>query len=261
VTHARRQGLATAGAQAAAVLTVLAAWEGAVRAGRLSQEFVSRPGAVAAEIWRWIVTGELWPHLGATVSAALAGLVLGLGLGAALGLLLALVPLLADLCEPALATLNATPRIVFYPVLALWLGLGIASKIALVVTIVAFVGLFTVLEAVRAVDRTVVAQVRVLGASSAAMLRHVYLPATLVWIAAGLRTSLGFAFVGAILGEYMASMRGLGYLIIGAQHLFQPARVMAGLVVAMALVWALDAGLATLDARWSAWRQESRHEG
>ncbi|MDR7482377.1 MAG: ABC transporter permease [Armatimonadota bacterium] len=257
----RRDGLATVGLQGAVIAAGLAIWEGAVRAGRLSEEFTSRPSAVATEIWRWVATGELWPHLGATVGAALAGLVVGLALGAAVGLLLALAPPLASLCEPALATLNATPRIVFYPLLALWLGLGVASKVALVVTIVLFVGLFNTLGAVREIDRTLVAQVRLLGASPAAMLRHVYLPAALVWIAAGLRTSLGFAFVGTILGEYMASMRGLGHLIIGAQHLFQTSRVMAGLVVAMVLVWLLDAAVARLDARWSVWRQEPRYEG
>lgn len=261
MTARGRQRLTAAAGQAGVVAVALAAWEGGVRAGWLSEEFLSRPTAVGAELWRWVTSGFLWPHLGATLGAAMLGLGLGLGLGVLAGLLLALVPVLGELVEPALATLNAMPRIVFYPVLALWLGLGIASKVALVVTLVFFVGLVNTLGAVREVDRALVAQVRVLGASPAAMLRHLYVPAALVWIAAGLRTSLGFAFVGAILGEYMASMRGLGNVIIGAQNLFQTSRVMAGLVVAVTLAGLLDAALAHLDARWSVWRQEPRHEG
>ncbi len=261
MTSRARGRLATAAGQAGALALVLVAWEGGVRAGWLSEEFVSRPALVGAELWRWVTSGFLWPHLGATLAAALAGLALGLGAGVVVGLVLALVPVLGELVEPALATLNATPRIVFYPLLALWLGLGVASKVALVVTLVFFVGVFNTLGAVREVDRTLVAQVRVLGASPAAMLRHLYLPAALVWIAAGLRTSLGFAFVGAILGEYMASIRGLGNVIIGAQNLFQTSRVMAGLVVAVMLAGLLDAALARLDARWSVWRQEPHYEG
>ncbi|MDR7555871.1 MAG: ABC transporter permease subunit [Armatimonadota bacterium] len=261
MTSRVRGRLATAAGQAGALALVLIAWEGGVRAGWLSEEFVSRPVLVGAELWRWVTSGFLWPHLGATLAAALVGLALGLGAGVVVGLALALVPVLGELVEPALATLNAAPRIVFYPLLALWLGLGVASKVALVVTLVFFVGVFNTLGAVREVDRTLVAQVRVLGASPAAMLRHLYLPAALVWIAAGLRTSLGFAFVGAILGEYMASMRGLGNVIIGAQNLFQTSRVMAGLVVAVTLAGLLDAALARLDARWSVWRQEPHYEG
>jgi NitT/TauT family transport system permease protein len=258
--RARLEAGAVAAIQAALVIGALAAWEGGVRLGWLPEEFLSRPGTVAVEIWRWAATGFIWPHLAATFQAMAVGLVLGLALGVGAGLAFTLVPAVGDLLEPAMAALNATPRVVFYPLLVLWLGFGIASKVALVVTIVFFVGLFNTLGAVREIDRTLVAQVRVLGARPAAMIRHLYLPAALVWIVASLRTSVGFAFLGAILGEYMGSLRGIGNIIIGAQNLFHTPKVMAGLALTLALAGLIDAGLARLDARWSAWRQERLHE-
>lgn len=260
MSPARREAALVAGAQAALVAAALAGWELGVRSGWLSEEFLSRPVVVAGEVWRWIASGFLWPHLAATLEAMAIGLVLGLGLGVGAGLLAALVPVVGELLEPATATLNATPKIVFYPLLVLWLGLGIASKAALVVTIVFFVGFFNTLGAVREIDRALVAQVRVLGASPAAMLRHLYLPAALVWVVASLRTSVGFAFVGAILGEYMGSMRGIGNIIINAQNLFHTSQVMAGLAVTLALAGLLDTALARVDLRWSAWRRR-QHEG
>ncbi len=250
----------TAAVQAALVTGVLAAWELGARQGRLPEEFLSRPTVIAGVIWRWAAGGFLWPQLAATFEAMALGLTLGLVLGVGAALVAAFIPAAGAVVEPALATLNATPRIVFYPLLILWLGFGIASKVALVVTIVFFIGFFNTLGAMKEIDRTLIAQVRVLGASPAAQLRHLYLPAALVWAMAGLRTSVGFAFVGAILGEYMGSLRGIGHVIIGAQNLFHTSEVMAGLAVTLALAGGIDAILARLDVRWSAWRREAQHD-
>lgn len=242
-------------AQAALVVGALIGWEAGVRQGWLSAEFVSRPSAVGAVIAEWVRGGFLWPHLAATVQAAMVGLVLGLAVGGTLGFLVMFVPAVGEVIEPAMSTLNAVPRIVFYPLLMLWLGLGMASKVGLVVTIVAFVGYFTTVGAVREVDRLLLAQVRILGASPAAMFRHLYLPATLAWMVTSLRMSVGLALIGAILGEYMGSMRGIGNVIMGAQNLFQTPQVMAGLTLTLALAATADSILAYLERRWSAWRR------
>ncbi|MDR7428161.1 MAG: ABC transporter permease [Armatimonadota bacterium] len=255
----RRTGIpavaAVRAAQAAIVGGLLVGWEVGVRRGWLSAEFLSRPTAVGAVLVEWIRSGFLWPHLAATLQAAIAGLALGLVLGAALGFLAMFVPAVGEMIEPAMSTLNAVPRVVFYPLLVLWLGLGMASKVGLVVTIVAFVGYFTTVGAVREVDRLLLAQVRILGASPGATLRHLYLPATLAWMVTSLRTSVGLAFIGAILGEYLGSMRGMGNIIMGAQNLFQTPQVMAGLVLTLGLAGAVDTILAHLEGRWSAWRR------
>lgn len=256
----RRSSMTMAALQVVLVLGTLAAWELAVRKGWLLDALVSSPGRIGTLIWQWVATGFLWPHLAATFEAMAAGLILGLLLGAALGFAVIFVPAVGEVVEPAMATLNAVPRIVFYPLLALWLGLGIPSKAALVVTIVLFVGFFNTLGAIREIDRQLVAQVRVLGARPAAMLRHLYLPATLLWIMTSLRTSVGLAFIGAILGEYMGSMRGIGNVIMGAQNLFRPDGVMAGLIVTLVLAGVIDAGLQRMEARWSAWRRGEAHE-
>lgn len=255
MTGRRSPTAPVAAAQLALVAVTVLVWELGVRAGRLPAELLSSPSVIAQVIWRWVATGFLWPHLWATLQAMILGLVGGLVLGAVLAFLVMFVPAIGELLEPAMGTLNAVPRVVFYPLLALWLGLGIPSKAALAATIVLFVGFFNTLGAVREIDRQLVAQVRVLGASPWAMLRHLYLPAALVWIVASLRTSIGLAFIGTILGEYMGSMRGIGNVIMGAQNLFQPDGVMAGLLITLMLAGLLDAIFQRLDTRWSAWRR------
>lgn len=242
-------------AQAALLAGILIGWEAGVRQGWLSADFVSHPTAVGMVMWEWVRSGFLWPHLAATFQAATVGLALGLAIGGALGFLVMFVPAVGEVVEPAMSALNAIPRVVFYPLLMLWLGLGMASKVGLVVTIVTFVGYFNTVGAVREVDQLLLAQVRVLGASPAAMLRHLYLPATLTWIVTSLRTSVGLAFIGAILGEYMGSMRGIGNIIMSAQNLFQTPKVMAGLAATLALAALVDAVLAHMERRWSAWRR------
>lgn len=245
----------TQAAPAGIGVAALVGWEAGARLGWLPESFLSRPTEVGAVIWRWMSSGFLWPHLSATLEAMSVGLGLGLLGGMVLGFLAVFVPAVGEVLEPAMGTLNAIPRVVFYPLLALWLGLGIPSKVGLVVTIVLVVAFFNTLIAVREIDRELVARVRILGAPPLAMLRHLYLPAALVWIMASLRTSVGLAFVGTILGEYMGSMRGIGNVIMGAQNLFRTADVMAGLVITLLLAGLIDVVVAQLDARWSAWRQ------
>lgn len=255
----RRDALVIGGLQGALVACALALWETAARRGWLPGDLVSRPTEVGRVLGQWVTSGFLWPQLAATLEATVAGLAVGVALGVGSGLLAVLVPGAGALLEPLMTTLNATPRVVFYPILALWLGLGIASKVALVVTIVSVLSFFTTVAAVRAVDRTLVAQVRILGASPWAMLRHLYLPATWAWTVASLRTGVGLAFVGAVVGEYMGSLRGIGHIIIEAQHLFHPAQVMAGLALTLAFAAAIDAGLGRLAGRWLAWQREDLH--
>jgi NitT/TauT family transport system permease protein len=254
-----RETLVVGSLQGALVAGALALWELGARRGWFPQDLVSRPAEVGRVLGQWIISGFLWPHLAATLEATVAGLAVGVVLGVGGGLLAALVPGVGTFLEPLMSTLNATPRVVFYPILALWLGLGIASKVALVVTIVSVLNFFTTVAAVRTVDRTLVAQVLILGASPGAMLRHLYLPATWAWTAASLRTSVGLAFVGAVVGEYMGALRGIGHVIIEAQHLFHPAQVMAGLALTLALAGAIDAGLGRLAGRWLAWQREDLH--
>ena len=133
------------------------------------------------------------------------------------------------------------PRVILAPIFAVWFGLGIASKVALGVTLVFFIVFFNVYQGVKEVSPVVLANARMLGASQRQLLRHVYLPSATSWVFSSLHTSVGLAFVGAVVGEYLGSARGVGYLILQAEGAFDINTVMAGILVLTAFALVLDA--------------------
>src|SRR5438309_2138167 len=143
----------------------------------------------------------LWGHLATTLEESLLGLVAGAALGIALGFGLARSPMAAAVSDPYIKMLNAIPRVVLAPLFLLWFGLGIWSKEALAVTLVFFVMFFNTYQGVRDADRVLIDNVRMLGASERQLVRHVLIPSALTWIFSSLQTSLGFALVGAVVGE------------------------------------------------------------
>jgi len=230
-------------------LTALAGWQAAVAAGLLDPFFVSRPSAIAMRIGSWVRSGALWGHLAVTLEEAFLGLVVGAVLGIGLGFILARHPFAARVCDPYITMLNAVPRVVLAPLFLLWFGLGIWSKVALAVTLVFFVMFFNTYQGVRDVDRVLVDNARMLGASERQLVRHVLVPSALTWIFSSLHTSLGFAMVGAVVGEYLGATRGLGYVIAQAEGTFDTTGVFAGMTVLAAFVVVASAGVSRLE-RW-----------
>ena len=149
-------------------------------------------------------------------------------------------PLLAAVFDPYVKMINALPRIVLAPIFALWLGLGIWSKVALGVTLVFFIVFFNVYQGVKEVSPTILANARMLGMSERQLMRHVYWPSALSWMFSSLHTSVGFAVVGAVVGEYLGSAAGLGYIIQQAEGVFDVAGVFAGMFVLAAFVIVID---------------------
>ncbi len=231
-------------------------WEIAAerRWGGVDPFFVSRPTAVAAQIWKWVASGFVVPHVAITLQEAALGFLFGALLGIAAGLLFAFSRWVAEVFEPAAVLLNAVPRVVLAPLFILWFGLGLASKVVLGISLVFFVVFFATWSGIREVDRDVVANVRIMGASRMQLVRHVLLPSALAWIFSSLRVAAGFAMVGAVVGEYLGANRGMGYLIAFAESLFDATQVMAGLAILMAVVAAVDLGLKRVEARFSAWK-------
>jgi NitT/TauT family transport system permease protein len=169
-------------------------------------------------------------------TAALAGLVLGILAGVALGVTAALVPIVAELLEPVMTLLNAIPRVILAPLFVIWLGIGIGSKIALAFVLVAVLIFFTVFSGIRQVDRRLVERIVTLGGSRVALIRHVYLPSVAAWVLSSLKVAVGFAFTGAVVGEFVAASRGLGYLLSFAQSTFNSALMMALVLLIMVVV-------------------------
>ena len=230
-------------------LGVLAAWEAAAAAGAFDPFFLSRPRDIGARIWTWTSSGSLWPHLLVTVGESLLGLVLGGVLGVTAGFFLGRSPFAARVLEPYVMMLNAIPRVVLAPLFLLWFGLGIWSKVALSVTLVFFVMFFSTYRGVRDASRVIIDNVRMLGATERQLVRHVLVPSALSWIFASLQVSLGFAMVGAVVGEYLGATRGLGYVIAQAEGTFDTTGVFAGMIILSLVVVAMSAGVAHVE-RW-----------
>src|SRR5919201_6225065 len=198
--------------------------------------FFGEPLKVFERIWDWFSSGTIYAHLWVTLLETLLAFVLGTALGLAIGLWLALAPTASALLDPYIKALNSMPRVILAPIFAVWFGLDIGSKVALGVTLVFFIVFFNVYQGVREVSPVVLANARMLGATQRQLLLHVYLPSATSWVFASLHTSVGFAVVGAVVGEYLGAAAGLGYLIQQAESVFDVAGVFAGMIVLTAFV-------------------------
>src|SRR5689334_9317313 len=216
--------------------------------------FFSTPLDVAAQVVKWFSTGTIWKHLIITLWESILAFVIGSTLGVLIGFWFARQPLIAAIFDPYVKMVNALPRVVLAPIFALWLGLGIWSKVALGVTLVFFIVFFNVYQGVKEVSTTVLDNGRMLGMNDRQLMRHVYWPSALSWMFSSLHTSVGFAVVGAVVGEYLGAAAGLGYLIQQAEGIFDVAGVFAGMFVLSVFVLIIDYGVTLVERRLLVWR-------
>ena len=217
--------------------------------------FFGEPLKMMARIWDWfVVDADIYQHLGVTLAETLMAFAIGSGLGLAGGLWLALAPMMSAILEPYIKAMNAMPRIILAPIFSVWFGLGMGSKVALGVTLVFFIVFFNVYQGVKEVSPVVLANARMLGASQRQLLRHVYLPSATSWVFSSLHTSVGLAFVGAVVGEYLGSSQGVGYLILQAEGSFDINTVMAGILVLTAFALALDSLVGRIEKHLMKWQ-------
>jgi NitT/TauT family transport system permease protein len=220
--------------------------------------FFGEPLKVAGRIWDWFIAdADIYRHLWVTLVETMLAFGVGSVLGLGAGLWLALSPMASAILEPYIKALNSMPRIILAPIFAVWFGLGIASKVALGVTLVFFIVFFNVYQGVKEVSPVVLANARMLGASNRQLLRHVYLPSATSWVFSSLHTSVGLAFVGAVVGEYLGSSQGVGYLILQAEGTFDINTVMAGILVLTAFALVLDAVVGRIERRLMKWQPRS----
>jgi NitT/TauT family transport system permease protein len=189
-----------------------------------------------------------------TLLETMLAFVIGTVLGLACGLWLALSPFLAVVFDPFIKAMNSMPRLIFAPIFALWFGLGIWSKVALGVTLVFFVVFFNVFQGVREVSPTVLSNTRMLGANSRQLMRHVYLPSATSWVFSSLHNAIGIAFVGSVVGEYLGSEKGVGYLILLAEGVFDINSVIAGILVLTVFALLLDTAVSMVEDHLLRWR-------
>lgn len=220
--------------------------------------FFGEPLRIFERIWAWFVTdADIYQHLGVTLAETVMAFAIGAVGGLAGGLWLALSPMASAILEPYIKAMNAMPRIILAPIFAVWFGLGMGSKVALGVTLVFFIVFFNVYQGVKEVSPVVLANARMLGASQKQLLRHVYLPSATSWVFSSLHTSVGLAFVGAVVGEYLGSSQGVGYLILQAEGSFDINTVMAGILVLTTFALVLDGLVGNIEKRLMTWQPKA----
>ncbi|MFZ5568232.1 MAG: ABC transporter permease [Pseudomonadota bacterium] len=255
--------------QLGVLLVFLGLWQLASRDAKLAF-FLGDPVQVAGRIWSWFLpwavapnalfpdglsgNADIYRHLGTTLLETFLAFGIGTALGLVCGLWLALSPMASAILDPYIKAANAMPRVILAPIFAMWFGLGIWSKVALAVTLVFFIVFFNVYQGVREVSPVVLANARMLGANQRQLLRTVYLPSATAWVFSSLHTSVGLAFVGAVVGEYLGSARGVGYLILQAEGTFDVNTVFAGIVVLTAFALLLDGLVGRIERRLMKWQ-------
>ncbi|MBE0587706.1 MAG: ABC transporter permease [Hydrogenophaga sp.] len=220
--------------------------------------FFGEPVQIFQRIWAWFVTdADIYQHLAITLAETLMAFAIGAAVGLGGGLWLALSPMASAILEPYIKAFNSMPRIILAPIFSVWFGLGMGSKVALGVTLVFFIVFFNVYQGVKEVSPVVLANARMLGASQKQLLRHVYLPSATSWVFSSLHTSVGLAFVGAVVGEYLGSSQGVGYLILQAEGSFDINTVMAGILVLTAFALVIDALVGRIEKHLMKWQPKS----
>jgi NitT/TauT family transport system permease protein len=239
-------------------VVLIGGWEFCARAGIVDPFFFGEPSKIVSQLQTWIQHGTEAGSLGeqvlVTLEEAVLGFIIGVVLGVVCGITLGRVPLLADIFAPYIKVMNSIPRIVLGSIFILWLGLGLSSKVALAVVLVFFAVFFNAFQGAREVDRNLVANARILGASRRQVTRHVVLPSAMTWIIASMHTAFGFALIGAIVGEFLGAQRGLGLLISQAQGTFNADGVFAAMVIIAIVALAAEALITLLERRLLSWR-------
>lgn len=242
-------------------VVVLGGWEIASRTNLIDPFFFGQPSDIAGQIWTWITEGTaqgpLWQQIAVTLEETVLGFLVGVVLGILFGIALGRNPLLADVFGPYIKAANSIPRVVLGSIFIIWLGLGLPSKVALAVVLVFFVVFFNAFQGVREVDRNLLANARILGASSRQLSTQVILPSALTWIIASLHTSFGFALVGAIVGEYLGAVQGIGLMIATAQGTFNPNGVFAAMFILGVVALAAEGLVTFIENRLITWRPQS----
>lgn len=258
--------------QVGVLIAMLALWQ-LVSLNQQYAFFLGEPLKVAGRVWSWFLPFEVPPnalfpdglpgradiyiHLGVTLLETVLAFGIGTVLGLVFGLWLALAPTASAILDPYIKAANSMPRVILAPIFALWFGLGIWSKVALAVTLVFFIVFFNVYQGVKEVSPVVLANARMLGANQRQLLRTVYLPSATSWVFSSLHTSVGLAFVGAVVGEYLGSARGVGYLILQAEGTFDVNTVFAGIVVLTGFALVLDGLVGKIEKRLMKWQPRS----
>lgn len=247
--------------QIAVAVVGLGTWQLGTALGFIDPFFFGSPLGIVLRLADWFMNGTaygpFWLQIWITLEEALLGFLCGVVSGVLMGVLLGEVPFLADVVGPYIKIVNALPRIVLGSIFIMWLGLGLPSKVLLAAVLVFFVVFFNAFQGVRSVDRNLVANARILGASRLQVVRHVVFPSAMTWIIASLHVALGFSIIGAIVGEFLGAQNGLGLVIATAQNTFDANGVFGAMLIIGALALGAEGLMSIVEKRLLSWRPPS----
>lgn len=239
------------------VLTILVivGWEYFSRSFHWERS-VSRPSEVVDQLREWWSTGELQSGLRATLAAAGLGAVIGAGVGTVTGMLLGWFRFIGNILEPFVVALYTLPKVALAPLFVLWFGINLQPKVVLTAVLVFFVVFLTTQQAAAAVDRESVEMVYLMGGKSLAVLQKVVVPHALIGMFSGFKIALPYVLIGPVIGEFMASSEGIGFLIKNATDTLNTAGVFAGLTLLMVMALILSAILRAVEHYVLSWRED-----
>jgi sulfonate transport system permease protein len=261
---ARRRRVLVWAARAAALVLVIGGWQLLTTTKIVDPFFWGQPSGIVRQLNDWLrhgtAYGSIWLQIWITMKEAVLGFVFGVAAGVVTGVLLGQVRFLSDVVSPFIKVVNAIPRIVLGSLFTVALGLGSTPKVALAAVLVFFVVFFNAFQGVREVDRNLLANARVLGASRLAVTRHVVLPSALTWIIASLHVAFGLAIIGAIVGEFLGAQKGLGLVIANSQNNFNPNGVFGAMLIIAVLALTAEGLIGLLERRLLSWRPPSQSD-
>jgi sulfonate transport system permease protein len=233
-------------------LVIIAAWElGAIFL--FDPRFIGKPSEILVYLLAEIARGEIWVDAMVTFWEIMLGYVIGAIAGGALGLLLGFRPKLARIVEPYILIFSAIPKIAIAPIIIIALGIGTQSKVAIVVSMVLFLIFYAVFSGIKQIEPDFIDQARIMGANRYEVIRYVIIPAIAPNIFDGLKTSIVFAVIGALIGEFIAAKAGLGFYILNASGAFNINGLWVGVILIVALVFVLTTGIGIVERRVLRW--------
>jgi NitT/TauT family transport system permease protein len=245
--------------RALVVVLMILAWQ-ASATWLKTDNYTSSPTAVLGTLRTWSDNGVLWQSTWTTLQETLLGFVIGLAAGAVVGLILGWSRRLGAVFEPFIMLLYAAPKLAVAPLFVLWFGIGISSKSLFAAMIVFFLVFFTTFQGARQVDRELIQVSRVLGARPSDVWLKVALPQAMVWLFAGVRISLPYGLIGAVVAEFLAATSGLGYLVRNSSSSFDTAGVYAGVVALMILATIMLQSTQALERWVLRWRLDHERD-
>jgi len=260
-----RRGLLVNTLRIVFLVLVIGSWELGARTAIIDPFFWGEPSGIWQQIVTWVTQGTaqgpLLVQIAVTLEETIIGFVIGVVLGVIFGVVLGRNRFLADILGPYIKALNAIPRVMLGPLLIIALGLGMQSKVVLSVIMVFFIVFFNAFQGVREVDRNLLANARILGASQRRLSTAVIIPSALSWILASLHTSFSFALVGAVVGEFLGATQGIGLLVQVAMNNFNANGVFAAIIILAVVSLVMEVLITMLENRLIRWRPNANNDG